>query len=350
MLSVSPPSIAANPGDANNLSWSFNSGSQAFDFLAVGESLGSARAFATKQRYAIDPNQELIALGAANLSAGLMHGFTVDASLSNTATADASGARTQLSSVVTAALILITAVALAGLFTNLPTAVLGAIVITAVVSLLDVDELRRYYRVRRVDFWLAITALVGVLLTNVLTGLLVAVLLSLVIVLYRASRPDIAVLGKIPGQRASYGDVERHPENERIPGLLIFRLDAPLYFFNANTARQRMVDLVESSDPPAQAVLLDLGSSVDLDIATLDTLRELVTTWREAGLLVLFAQVRGAARDVMRRTDLMDFIGEERLYGSVHAAVHAFVEEQASAPSTPDQVGGQATDYDRAHE
>jgi MFS superfamily sulfate permease-like transporter len=188
------------------------------------------------------------------------------------------------------------------------------------------------------------------LLTNVLTGLLVAVLLSLVIVLYRASRPDIAVLGKIPGQRASYGDVERHPENERIPGLLIFRLDAPLYFFNANTARQRMVDLVESSDPPAQAVLLDLGSSVDLDIATLDTLRELVTTWREAGLLVLFAQVRGAARDVMRRTDLMDFIGEERLYGSVHAAVHAFVEEQASAPSTPDQVGGQATDYDRAHE
>ncbi len=287
-----------------------------------------ARAFAARHRYAIDANQELIALGAANLGAELMQGFTVDASLSNSASADAAGARSQVSSIVTAALIVVTLVAFAGLFRNLPTAVLGAIVIVAVVGLMDVDELKRFYRVRRTDFWLAMTALVGVVLSTVLTGLLLAGLLSLVIVLYRASQPDIAVLGKIPGQRASYGDVARHPENERTPGLVIFRLDAPLYFFNVTVARQRMLDLVAGSDPPAKAVLLDLGSSVDLDIATLDALRELLTTWREAGVLVLFAQVRGPVRDVLRRTDLLDLIGAERLYGSVHAALLAFTQER----------------------
>jgi high affinity sulfate transporter 1 len=302
-------------------------------FLAVGESIGAARGFADKRREEINANQEFIGLGAANIAAGLVQGFTVDASLSNSATADSAGARTQLSSIVTSALLVITLVALTGLFSNLPNATLGAIVIAAVVGLMNVEELKRYYHVRRIDFWLALTALIGVILTDVLIGLLLAVVLSLVIVLYRASRPQIAVLGKMPGQRASYGDVARHPENERIPGLIIFRLDTPLYFFNVNVARQRMVELVVSSDPPVRAILLDLGASADLDVAALDTLRELVREWREAGLQVLFAQVRGPVRDLVRRTDLMEVIGQDRFYGSVHAAARAFVDaERAKRP------------------
>ncbi|MBE2233754.1 MAG: STAS domain-containing protein [Anaerolinea sp.] len=293
-------------------------------FLAVGESLGSARAFAVKYRYEINPDQELIALGAANLSAGLFQGFTVDASLSSTATADEAGARTQLSSIVSAVLIIITVMVLAPLFHNLPNAVLGAIVIASVIGLMNVPELRRYYASNRVDFVLAMVALLGVVSTDVLTGLLIAVFLSLVIILYRASRPHLAVLGKVPGQKAAYGDLERHPENLLVPGLLIVRLDAPLYFLNANVARSQLLDLILSSQPAPLAVLFDLGASADLDIASLDMLKNLVVELDEIGIDVLLAQVRGSVRDRLRQASLMTEIGEDRIYLSVAAAVQDF--------------------------
>jgi SulP family sulfate permease len=293
-------------------------------FLAVGESLGSARAFAAKHRYEIYPDQELIALGAANLSAGLFRGFTVDASLSSTATADEAGAGTQLSSIVTAVLIIVTLLVLAPLFYNLPNAVLGAIVIASVIGLMDVAELKRFYGSNRVDFLLAMVAMFGVLTTDVLTGLLIAVFLSLLIVLYRASRPYVAVLGKVPGQVATYGDVARHPENAQVPGLLIVRLDAPLYFLNANVARGQILDLVAASQPRPRAILFDLGASADLDIASLDMLKNLVRELGEDTVDVLLAQVRGRVRDRLRKAGVMAEIGENRVYLSVPAAVDDF--------------------------
>jgi MFS superfamily sulfate permease-like transporter len=295
----------------------------------VGESLGSARAFAARYRYEIDPDQELIALGAANLNAGLFQGFTVDASLSSTATADEAGARTQLSSIVTAALVIVTVIVLAPLFYNLPNAVLAAIVITSVIGLMDVAELRRYYTSNRVDFVLAMVALLGVISTDVLTGLIIAVFLSLVIILYRASRPHVAVLGKAPGQVAVFGDIARHPENLAVPGLLIVRLDAPLYFLNANVARGQVFNLISSTQPAPKAVLFDLGASADLDIASLDMLRTLVVELDEIGVDVLLAQVRGSVRDRLRQASLMAEIGEDRIYLSVAAAVHDFEQRQA---------------------
>ena len=148
-------------------------------FLAMGESLGTARAYAAKYDYPIDPNQELVALGAANVSAGLFQGFTIDASLSQTATAEQAGGRTQLSSLVSALLIVLTLLVLAPLFTNLPNAVLAVVVMNSVISLMDVKELRRFYAVRRTDFVVALVALLGIILTDVLTGLVIAVVLSL---------------------------------------------------------------------------------------------------------------------------------------------------------------------------
>lgn len=293
-------------------------------FLAVGESLGSARSFAAKHRYEINPDQELIALGTANISAGLFQGFTVDASLSSSATADEAGARTQLSSIVTAVLIIVTLLVLAPLFYNLPNAVLGAIVIASVIGLMDVAELKRLYAANRVDFVLAMVALFGVLTTDVLTGLLIAVFLSLLIILYRASRPYVAILGKVPGQEATYGDVARHPENMQVPGLLIVRLDAPLYFLNANVARGQILGLVTASQPPPRAILFDLGASADLDVASLDMLKNLVRELEEAGVDVLLAEVRGRVRDRLRKASVMADIGENRIYQSVPAAVHDF--------------------------
>jgi len=304
-------------------------------FLAVGESLGAARAFATRHRYEIDADQELIALGVSNLSAGLFRGFTADASLSSTATGENAGGRTQVSSLVTVALILVTLLVLAPLFKNLPNAVLGAIVIVAVIGLMDVAELKRFYASNRNDFVLAIVALFGVLITDVLTGLIIAVFLSLLIILYRASRPHLAVLGKVPGQVIGYGDIDRHPENITIPGLLIVRLDAPLYFLNANVAHTQVVEMVAANQPPPTAVIFHLGASTDLDVASLDMLRTLIVELEESDIKVFLAQVRGGVRDRLRKTGIMETVGVHNVYPSVDAAVYDFQQGTASA-GTPD--------------
>jgi SulP family sulfate permease len=293
-------------------------------FLAVGESLGAARAFAARHRYEIDADQELVALGAANLSTGLFGGFTVDASLSQSATGEAAGTRSQLSSIVTAGLILATAVLLAPLFKNLPNAVLGAIVIAAVLGLMDLGELRRYAATRRTDFLLALVALVAVVTTTVLVGLVIAVLLSLMLVLYRASRPYVARLGKLSGERATYVDLERHPEAEAIPGLLMLRIDAPLYFFNVNVARSVLLQAVAGSDPRPSAVLLDIGATADFDVTTADIIRQLIAELHDQSVEVLLAQVKGPVRDRMRRMGMMDMVGEDHVHLSVAAAVEDY--------------------------
>jgi high affinity sulfate transporter 1 len=300
-------------------------------FLAVGESVGAGRGFASRHRYEIDADQELLALGAANIASGLFGGFTTDASLSQTATAEAAGAKSQLSSLVTAGLILATSVFLAPLFADLPNAVLGAIVIAASLSLMDVAEMRRFWAWRRTDFLIAVVALVGVLLTTVLTGLAIAVLLSVAFLLYRASRPYVAALGRIPGYRNTFGDVQRHPDAETVPELLLVRLDAPLYFFNANVAKAQILDLVVARDPAPHGILIDLAATADLDVTTTDMLFELVADLEERSIEPMLAQVKGSVRDRMRRTGLMDRIGEDRLYLSMGAGVTDFLRRLGDA-------------------
>jgi MFS superfamily sulfate permease-like transporter len=304
-------------------------------FLAVGESLGAGRAFAARHRYDIDQDQELVALGAANVSTGLFGGFTVDASLSQTATAEAAGAHTQLSSLITSGLILATALVLAPLFTNLPNAVLGAIVIAAVLGLMDVGELRRYAATRRTDLLLAIVAMVGVVTTTVLTGLIIAVMLSLTLLLYRASRPYVATLGALDDPAMTFADVERHPGARAIPGVLVLRIDAPLYFFNVNVARVAIRDAVRAGDPRPTAVVLAIGATADIDVTSGDTLRQIVTELRDEGTDVHFAQVRGSVRDRMRRMGLMDIVGEDHVHLSIAPAIAATV--AGATPATDDE-------------
>jgi SulP family sulfate permease len=307
-------------------------------FLAVGESVGSGRAYASQHHYEIDPDQEMIALGTANLSAGLFGGFTSDASLSQTATAETAGAKSQLSSLITSALILATAVLLAPLFKNLPNAVLGAIVIAATLGLIDLGEMRRYWRWRRTDFVIAMTAMVGVLLTSVLAGMMIAVLLSVLFLLYRASRPYAASLGRMPGSRATFADLARHPDAEPIPRLVIVRLDAPLYFFNANVAKAEILEIVAGQEVEPLGVLIDLAATADLDVTTTDMLFELVGDLRSRSIEVLVAQVKGTVRDRLRRTDLMAELGEDRVYLSIGSAVSDFQRRwppEGAAGTTP---------------
>ena len=299
-------------------------------FLAVGESVGTARAFAAKHHYEIDPDQELIALGAANVSAGLFQGFAIDASLSSTATGEDAGVQTQLSSIVSAILIIVTIAVLAPLFSELPNAVLGAIIIYSVLGLIDFGSLRRFYREFRIDFWLSVIALVGVIASGVLSGLLIAVFLSVIVVVYQASRPYLAELGRIPSRPGEYSDLVHDPENERIPGLLIVRLDAPLFFANANVARTQILKLVAASDPPPKSVLFDIGATSSLDVTSIDMLRSLVSDLDNAGISVRLTQVKAPVRDKLRISGLMDRIGETHISMSVDSGVQDFLTSQAS--------------------
>jgi SulP family sulfate permease len=297
-------------------------GAMGIVFLAAGETLGTARSFAAKYHYEIDADQELLAMGAANITSGLFRGITIDMSLSNTASGEDAGERTQLSSLVSSGLILLVVLFLAPLLKNLPTAVLGAIVLSSILGLFNVAEIKRYYYQRKTDFYLALTALIGVVSSDVMTGLMIAVLLSVVMLLYRASRPYIATLGRRPGAPGEYGDISRNKEAELIPGLVILRLDAPLYFFNANVARTQILGLTKENPP--QAILLDLGASADLDIGTSDMLTALISDLRQAGIEMLFSQVRSSVRDRMRLTGLLEHIGSDHLFATIDAAVKSF--------------------------
>jgi sulfate permease, SulP family len=314
-------------------------------FLAVGESLGSARSFAMAHHYEIDGDQELVALGGANLSSGLFGGFVVDASLSQSAAAEAAGSRTQVASLVTAALVLATALVLAPLFQNLPMTVLAAVVIASVLGLMDPAEIMRFWSWQRTEGVLAVVALVGVISTDVLTGLVIAVLLSLSLLLYRASRPYLAVLGRLPGEQPVFVDVMRHEIAEAVPGLLLLRIDAPLYFFNATVARAQVLVYVDQARPRPHTAVMDVGATTDLDVTTSEMLRQLAVDLSDRGTILALAQARGRMRDRMARTGLLDVIGEEHVHLSMPEAVAVEGSRVSSAHAgtsepPPDQGSG----------
>ena len=310
-------------------------------FLAVGESLGAARSFAARHHYEIDGDQELVALGAANTASGLFGGFLADASLSQSATAEAAGARTQLSALVTSGLVLATALLLAPLFENLAWAVLAAIVIASVLSLIDVGEVRRYWAWRRTDALLAVAALIGVATTDVLAGLVIAVLLSLLMLLLRASRPYVAVLGRLPGDRDVYADLSRHPDAEPVPGLLIVRLDAPLYFFNASVTT--LTDPGPGRRAAGTARRGHPGRGRHRGPGRDDHGHAGAAPRRSRGARRArssLAQAKGPVRDRLARTGLLERIGSDGIYFSVAQAVA--LEEDARGEGARSQARGVA--------
>jgi MFS superfamily sulfate permease-like transporter len=292
-------------------------------FLALGESLAAARAFAARHRYHVDPDQELVALGGANLASGVMGGFAVDASVSSMATGEAAGNRTQLASLVTAAGMLLTILVLAPLFSDLPQTILAAVIISSVISLVDFAEWRRYIAWRRTDALLAAIAAFGVMATDVLVGLVIAALVSVVILLYSASQPAIARLGRLPGPHDHYVDAERNPDAEQLEGLLILRLDTPLYYFNATAVVERVLSAVDAAAALPRAVLLDIEATIELDVTTSDALYELTTALEARGTRLVIVHAKGSVRDRMRKVGLIERLGSTGMYPSERIAVEA---------------------------
>jgi high affinity sulfate transporter 1 len=320
--------------------WRLLPGAAGVAVVAFAESNATARTLTAKHKYEVDPNQDLIALGGANLGAGLLQGFAVDASLSRSATADAAGVKTQASNLLALALVLITIVALSSLFQNLPDAALAALIIVSVAGLVDVSELRRLYGLDKADFMLAVISLSGVLLLGILEGLGLAVLAGLIALVRRGQRPNTAVLGRVTGEEdEDYGfrDVERHPRAETFPGLVIFRFQAELFFANANYFRDQIREAIDAAESPVRAVLVDAGAISHIDTTGTDMLTDFVSELAESDMELLLARVKGPTRDILRRSGLEDTLGSDHLYLTVRAAVAAFLASQLRADQATDQ-------------
>lgn len=290
--------------------------------VSLADAISNASAFAARTGQEVEGNGEMIAIGTANVAAGLFQGFPLSTSGSRTAVAERAGARTQLTGVVGAALILLMLVLLPGLFRDLPQPALAAVVITASLSLADPRGTRRLWRQRKAEFWLCIAAFLGVALLGVLTGIAVAVGLSILNVFRRAWWPYSAVLGRVPGLEG-YHDTRSHPDAAHLPGLVILRFDAPLFFANAKAFRDEVLRCTRTTPPP-RCVLIAAEPVTDIDTTAADILEELDEDLRARDITLVFAELKDPVRRKIERYGLTRTLDPRTFYPTVESAVAAF--------------------------
>jgi SulP family sulfate permease len=303
--------------------------------IGLAEGLGAAKTYAAREHLEVDPNRELLGLGGANIAAGLSSGMVVNGSLSKTAVNGSAGARSQLSGLVVAAMTIVTLLFFTSLFEQLPEATLAGVVIAAVWELVDVRSLQRLYRLSteplaRVsglvacpDFLAAIAAMLGVLIFDTLPGLFIGIGVSLVLLVFRAYRPHVATLGRVPGSADQYGDVARHPENVLTPGVAVLRVDSAIFFANADHVRSVIRDA--AAVPGTRAVVLDMEAVPSVDVSAVRMLSELREDLRVGGVPLVLARDLGQVRELMRRE-----LGEgsvTNVYPSVAAAMAALTQD-----------------------
>lgn len=293
--------------------------------VIYSEALAAATAFAEKHGYRLVPDQELLALGLANIGSSVLGGLASGGSLSQSAVNDGAGARTQMSPLVAAGLSLVTVIALTPLFRDLPEALLGALIIHAVSHLMRVKEMRGFYRLVPQEFWLGMLTLGSVVVFDVLPGLIIGVVVSLVLLLSRASRPRVSVLGANPGVPGAFDDMGRHPEAQAVPGVLIVRPDAPLFYANAQSIRDAIEAAVDqpSAGGPLRVVVLDLDANDELDITSDEQLVKLARHLRDREVQLFLAHVHTPVLDLVQRGGLLTAAEGVHLFPNVGAAVAA---------------------------
>jgi SulP family sulfate permease len=283
----------------------------------------TGRAFAARRHDSIDARRELLALGAANLGAGLMHGFPVSSSGSRTAIGDAVGGRTQLTGVVTVVTTALAVLTLRPVLANFPTAALGAVVVYAALRLVDIPEFRRLAGFRRSELLIALATTVLVLVVGVLQGVLVAVGLSILDLLRRVARPHDAIEGLVPDM-AGMHDVDDYPEARVVPGLLVYRYDSPLFFANAEDFLTRARAAVADAGPTTRWFLLNTEAIVEVDITAVDALESLRRELAERGIVFAVARLKQDLRSELAPSGLLDRIGEDLLFPTLPTALEAY--------------------------
>jgi high affinity sulfate transporter 1 len=307
-------------------------GAFAIVLLGYSVSLSVAAVGAKETGEEINPNQELVGLGVANLGAALSSGFVVCGSLSRGVVIRRAGGQTQVVSLINAALVLLTLLFALPLFFNLPSAALSAVVIQAMLGLVNIAYLRRLFRIDRGEFAYAMAAMSGVLVLGILQGVALGVILSLVVLIRRVSHPKTAVLGRLPGTDA-YRDITVCAEAEAFPGLLIFRFDAPVIFPNVGHFTRRVRGLITEAASPVREVLVPAQQINQLDSTGADQLRRLHAELEAKGIVLSFAEVKSALQEAMRRTSLAETIGADRFYESIEDGVQAFLRLKEQAPA-----------------
>ena len=300
----------------------------AFALIAFADTIASARTYAQRNGYEIDANRELAGLGGANLASGISGAFPISASGSRTALNDATGGRTQVVGIATVVLVVAIALFATPLIEPLPKAALGVVIVIAALGLFNLASLWRLRRVRAEELGLAVVALVGVLVFGVLGGVAVAIALSIAVFVYRTVRPHDALLGAVDDVDG-YHDIVRYEGAHTVPGLIVYRFDAPLFFANAEYFRQRVRALVGGSDPVPEWFLVNAEAFVYIDATAIDTLKQIHAELAGRGTELCFARVKGKQRDLFERTGLTELVGVDRFFPSVRSAVAAFVARDA---------------------
>jgi high affinity sulfate transporter 1 len=306
-----------------------------------------SRTFAIRGGYRVDPNQELVALGAANVAAGVFQGFSVSSSSSRTPVAEAAGAKTQVTGLVGALAIALMLLFFPNLVRNLPDSALAAVVISAAIGLVEAAGVRKLYRMRKMEFSLSMACFLGVALLGVIEGIFIAVGLALLDFIRRAWRPYDAVLGRVDDLKG-YHDVSRYPDARRIPGLVLFRWDAPLFFANAELFADRVRQAIASSPTPARWVVVAAEPVTDLDTTAADVLLELEEELAATGVDLRFAEMKDPVKDRLKRYALYERFGDDHFYPTLGAAVSAYLDatgiewtdwEDRAAPTHPATPG-----------
>jgi high affinity sulfate transporter 1 len=282
-----------------------------------------SRAYAARSGTFVDPNQEMVGLGTANLVAGFFQGFPVSASASRTPVAEAAGARTQLAGVV-GALAVASLLLAPNMLRNLPTTTLAAVVIASAIALIEVTDLRRIYRIQRWEFWLSIGCLAGVAVLGAIPGIGLAIVIAVIEFLWDGWRPHSAVLGRVESVKG-YHDITRYPDARLVPGLVLLRWDAPLFFANAELFQNRALDGVAASPTPVRWLVVAAEPVTSVDVTAADMLIELDETLHAAGIELCFAEMKDPVKDKLKRFGIFSTLGEERFFPTVGEAVRGYL-------------------------
>ena len=295
-------------------------GGSAVALIAFADTSVLSRTFAARANIRVDPNQEMIGLGAANLAAGLFHGFPISSSASRTPVAEAAGAKTQLTGVVGAVAVATLLVVAPNLLRYLPNSALAAVVIAAAIGLFEINDLKRIFRIQQWEFWLSMACLAGVAMFGAIPGICLAVVIAIIEFLWDGWRPHFAVLGRVPGLRG-YHDLKRYPHGEQISGLVLFRWDAPLFFANAELFQERLSQAVAESPTPVRRVVVAAEPVTSVDVTSADMLRELISKLGARGVELHFAELKDPVRDKLRRFEMTDLLGDAQFHPTIGSAV-----------------------------
>ncbi len=291
--------------------------------LGMVETAALGRMFAAKHGYRFDPNQELLGIAGANVMAGLGHGFPVSGGMSQSLVNESGGARTPLSGFIGSLLVLLIVLFLSGVLRYLPQPVLAAIVLMAVMGLFNVTALRHFWRADRAEFVVAIAALLGVLGSGLLRGVLIGAIISVVQLLRRASQPHVAFLGRIPGTRR-FSDMARHSDNEPIPGALLVRVESSMLYFNAEHVRDTVAARLRAETAPPKIVILDLSASPHMDIQACSVVMNMADDIKAVGARLQIVEARSSVRDRLRVEGIEEQVSQVNRFTSVADAVEDF--------------------------